>query len=71
MDWTAGTPGKIPVGRAARVGDILAAKATCTLQKAHQVQERSVTLLILESECNEILNTCSELQAARIGLRVH
>jgi len=32
VDWAAGTPGKIPVGRAARVGDILAARATCTLQ---------------------------------------
>ena len=32
VDWAAGTPGKIPVGRAARVGDILAARANCTLQ---------------------------------------
>src|SRR6218665_162602 len=30
VDWAAGTPGKIPVGRAARVGDILAARAACT-----------------------------------------
>ena len=32
--WTGppGTPGKIPVGRAARVGYILAARAACTIQ---------------------------------------
>jgi len=28
----AGTPGEIPVGRATRVGDIVAARAACTLQ---------------------------------------
>jgi len=32
VDWAAGTPGKIPVGRAARVGVILAARAACTVQ---------------------------------------
>ena len=32
VDWTDGTLGKIPVGPAARMGESLAARDTCTLQ---------------------------------------
>ena len=66
VDWAAGTPGKSQwAGPPECMGDILSARAACKLQQAHQVQGHLVTLLILESELNEIFNTWSELQVAR------
>ena len=39
VDWPAGTPGKIPVGRTAGAGDILAARAASTLNKLTNLRE--------------------------------
>src|SRR6218665_1027405 len=39
VDWPAGTPGKIPVGRTAGAGDIWAATAASTLNKLTNLRE--------------------------------
>ena len=39
VDWPAGTPGKIPVGRAAEAGNIWAARVASTLNNLANVVE--------------------------------
>jgi len=39
VDWTAGTPGKIPVDRTAGAGDIWATRAASTLNKLTNLRE--------------------------------